>query len=187
MLVARVFFVTDRISQWNVKCTSFEMFSRTNVGQGLWYYWLGSTIEVKSSLSLHTFIMAQGGSAQLQKFLDENQYTKNGILRYERIFGTGFVSTGGIETTEVSLKQIFFFGSVEPIASKKIVCGQCCVLHRVEISHSTQACLRIGMRASSGRGLHARKSFPWILTIITSRIDSKFIRTRRPHDIKLFY
>ena len=42
----------------------------------------------------------QHSSAQLQKFLDENQYTKNGILRYEKIFGAGFVSTGGIETTE---------------------------------------------------------------------------------------
>jgi len=32
-------------------------------------------------------------------FLDENQYTKNGILRYERIFGDGFVSTGGKKST----------------------------------------------------------------------------------------
>ena len=45
--------------------------------------------------------MAQNGSAQMQKFLDENQYTKNGILRYEKIFGVGFVSTGGIDTTKV--------------------------------------------------------------------------------------
>lgn len=36
----------------------------------------------------------------MQKFLDENQYTVNGILRYEKIFGEGFVSTGGIGTTE---------------------------------------------------------------------------------------
>ena len=43
-------------------------------------------------------------SEQMQKFLDENQYTVNGILRYEKIFGEGFVSTGGIETTEVGLK-----------------------------------------------------------------------------------
>lgn len=28
------------------------------------------------------------------------QYTKNGILRYEKLFGSGFVSTGGIETTK---------------------------------------------------------------------------------------
>lgn len=34
-------------------------------------------------------------------FLDTKQYSPNGILRYERIFGPGFVSTGGLETTQV--------------------------------------------------------------------------------------
>lgn len=37
---------------------------------------------------------------RFQKFLDNSQYTREGILRYEQIFGTGFVSTGGITTTE---------------------------------------------------------------------------------------
>lgn len=37
-----------------------------------------------------------------QQFLDENQYTRNSILRYEKIFGRHFISTGGLETTEVS-------------------------------------------------------------------------------------
>lgn len=31
-----------------------------------------------------------------QQFLDNVQYKMNGILRYERIFGQGFVSPGGI-------------------------------------------------------------------------------------------
>ncbi|KAI8528614.1 hypothetical protein RHMOL_Rhmol12G0161400 [Rhododendron molle] len=35
-----------------------------------------------------------------QKFLDNVQYKLNGILRYERVFGQGFVSTGGMETTK---------------------------------------------------------------------------------------
>ncbi|KAI5330539.1 PREDICTED: phosphoethanolamine [Prunus dulcis] len=35
-----------------------------------------------------------------QQFLDNVQYKSNGILRYERVFGQGFVSTGGIETTK---------------------------------------------------------------------------------------
>ncbi|KAK9106054.1 hypothetical protein Scep_022898 [Stephania cephalantha] len=35
-----------------------------------------------------------------QQFLDNVQYKTNGILRYERVFGEGFVSTGGIETTK---------------------------------------------------------------------------------------
>ncbi|KAK8924086.1 Phosphoethanolamine N-methyltransferase 1 [Platanthera zijinensis] len=35
-----------------------------------------------------------------QRFLDNVQYKSNGILRYEWIFGDGFVSTGGIDTTK---------------------------------------------------------------------------------------
>jgi len=38
-------------------------------------------------------------SDSFQKFLDEQQYNKNGILRYEMIFGETYVSTGGQETT----------------------------------------------------------------------------------------
>ncbi|GJN17994.1 hypothetical protein PR202_gb05105 [Eleusine coracana subsp. coracana] len=35
-----------------------------------------------------------------QSFLDNVQYKASGILRYERIFGDGYVSTGGVETTK---------------------------------------------------------------------------------------
>lgn len=34
-------------------------------------------------------------------FLDGTQYTQNSIARYERMFGDGFISTGGLETTKV--------------------------------------------------------------------------------------
>ena len=34
-------------------------------------------------------------------FLDGSQYQVTGILRYEKIFGEGYVSTGGAETTKV--------------------------------------------------------------------------------------
>ena len=37
------------------------------------------------------------------EFLDAGQYQKNGILRYERIFGETFVSTGGETTTKVRI------------------------------------------------------------------------------------
>ena len=37
-------------------------------------------------------------------FLDSVQYSRTGILRYERIFGPGFVSTGGLETTKVCVQ-----------------------------------------------------------------------------------
>ncbi|KAM9833023.1 phosphoethanolamine methyltransferase isoform 1-T1 [Syngnathus typhle] len=35
-----------------------------------------------------------------QMFLDNKQYTRRGILRYEKMFGTGYVSTGGPSTTK---------------------------------------------------------------------------------------
>lgn len=41
-----------------------------------------------------------------KEFFDHKQYTTNGILRYERIFGHGFVSTGGAETTEKFLATL---------------------------------------------------------------------------------
>ena len=46
------------------------------------------------------------GFKTLQEFLDHKQYTVNGILRYEKIFGAGFVSTGGVETTTKFLKTL---------------------------------------------------------------------------------
>merc|ERR1712073_89809 len=35
-----------------------------------------------------------------QDFLNAGQYKRNGILRYERVFGHTFVSTGGLTTTK---------------------------------------------------------------------------------------
>lgn len=40
------------------------------------------------------------GFKTFQEFLDNKQYSQTGILRYERIFGKHFVSTGGLETTK---------------------------------------------------------------------------------------
>jgi len=40
------------------------------------------------------------GFQTFQQFLDAKQYSRNGILRYEKIFGRHFVSTGGKGTTE---------------------------------------------------------------------------------------
>ncbi|XP_006655550.1 LOW QUALITY PROTEIN: phosphoethanolamine N-methyltransferase 1-like [Oryza brachyantha] len=41
-----------------------------------------------------------------QRFLDNVQYKTSGILRYERVFGEGFVSTGGIETTKEFVEKL---------------------------------------------------------------------------------
>uniref|UniRef100_A0A803L646 phosphoethanolamine N-methyltransferase n=1 Tax=Chenopodium quinoa TaxID=63459 RepID=A0A803L646_CHEQI len=41
-----------------------------------------------------------------QQFLDNVQYKANGILRYERVFGPGYVSTGGVETTKEFVSKL---------------------------------------------------------------------------------
>ncbi|XP_062118017.1 phosphoethanolamine N-methyltransferase 2 [Humulus lupulus] len=41
-----------------------------------------------------------------QKFLDNVQYKCSGILRYERVFGPGYVSTGGFETTREFVEKL---------------------------------------------------------------------------------
>lgn len=38
--------------------------------------------------------------------MDHKQYSRAGVLKYERIFGSGFVSTGGIDTTKPFLKEL---------------------------------------------------------------------------------
>ncbi|KAK5600432.1 hypothetical protein CRENBAI_021729 [Crenichthys baileyi] len=43
---------------------------------------------------------AQSGFSTFQQFLDNQQYTRRGILRYEKMFGAGYISTGGPSTTK---------------------------------------------------------------------------------------
>uniref|UniRef100_A0AAY5EBT5 phosphoethanolamine N-methyltransferase n=1 Tax=Electrophorus electricus TaxID=8005 RepID=A0AAY5EBT5_ELEEL len=43
---------------------------------------------------------SQGGFSTFQQFLDNQQYSRKGILRYEKMFGSGYVSTGGPSTTK---------------------------------------------------------------------------------------
>ncbi|XP_047441495.1 phosphoethanolamine methyltransferase isoform X2 [Mugil cephalus] len=42
----------------------------------------------------------QSGFNTFQQFLDNSQYSRRGILRYEKMFGSGYVSTGGFSTTK---------------------------------------------------------------------------------------
>lgn len=46
---------------------------------------------------------SQNGFTTFQQFLDNQQYTNRGILRYEKMFGAGYVSTGGPSTTKVEI------------------------------------------------------------------------------------
>ncbi|CAF2091964.1 unnamed protein product [Rotaria magnacalcarata] len=41
-----------------------------------------------------------------QDFLDQQQYSTSGVLRYEKIFGHGFVSTGGLDTTKEFVESL---------------------------------------------------------------------------------
>ena len=50
--------------------------------------------------------MSSYDSKEFQKFLDEQQYSRNGILRYEKIFGQDFVSTGGMDTSREFVKLL---------------------------------------------------------------------------------
>ncbi len=43
---------------------------------------------------------------ELKSFLDNNQYSRKSILRYEKIFGKTFVSTGGVDTTQDFCKKM---------------------------------------------------------------------------------
>lgn len=42
----------------------------------------------------------------LQQWLDQNQYSRKGILRYEAIFGRTYVSVGGETTTREFVAQL---------------------------------------------------------------------------------
>eukprot|EP00088_Acartia_fossae_P042631 TRINITY_DN4481_c0_g1_i1.p1 TRINITY_DN4481_c0_g1~~TRINITY_DN4481_c0_g1_i1.p1 ORF type:complete len:276 (-),score=72.18 TRINITY_DN4481_c0_g1_i1:141-968(-) len=45
-------------------------------------------------------------SEKLQKWLDQNQYSRKGILRYEKIFGRTYVSVGGEYTTSMLTQKL---------------------------------------------------------------------------------
>lgn len=55
-----------------------------------------------NKVKLHDF----HGFKTVKEFLDHKQYSIGGILKYERIFGDGFISTGGVHTTEEFLKTL---------------------------------------------------------------------------------
>ena len=46
------------------------------------------------------------GFKTIKEFFDHKQYSEKSILRYEKIYGNGFVSTGGLATTNEFLKQL---------------------------------------------------------------------------------
>ncbi|MFO0950990.1 MAG: methyltransferase domain-containing protein [Isosphaeraceae bacterium] len=49
---------------------------------------------------------ASGNSSAAPVYDNNGQYTRNGILRYEKIFGAGYISTGGPETTDYLIARL---------------------------------------------------------------------------------
>ncbi|KAL5697413.1 phosphoethanolamine N-methyltransferase [Ranunculus cassubicifolius] len=74
---------TFELEMISCKCVGAYVKNKKNQNQICWLWRKVATSEDKG----------------FQQFLDNVQYKCNGILRYERVFGEGFVSTGGLETT----------------------------------------------------------------------------------------
>src|SRR5262249_33011187 len=49
---------------------------------------------------LHPMVTQQAAPAAPARFDNNGQYSRTGILRYEKVFGEGYISTGGHATTE---------------------------------------------------------------------------------------
>ncbi|GMN46226.1 hypothetical protein TIFTF001_015402 [Ficus carica] len=70
---------------------------------------IGAYVRNKKSQNQICWIWQKVGSENdrgFQKFLDNVQYKSSGILRYERVFGSGYVSTGGHETTKEFVEKL---------------------------------------------------------------------------------
>ncbi|XP_034038071.1 phosphomethylethanolamine N-methyltransferase-like [Thalassophryne amazonica] len=65
-------------------------------------------VKLKNNANQMCWLMEKGlrcsttrnGFSTFQQFLDNQQYSRRGILRYEKMFGTGYVSTGGPSMTK---------------------------------------------------------------------------------------
>nr|ALS04694.1 phosphoethanolamine N-methyltransferase 3 [Pseudodiaptomus poplesia] len=75
--------------------------------------------ESQNSVEIEQVVHDQD-TAKVQKWLDHNQYSKNGILRYEKIFGRTFVSTGGEKTTRKYTEMLDLKPSMQVL---DICCG----------------------------------------------------------------
>ena len=69
---------------------------------------------------------ANNGSTQ--KFLDTQQYRWKNILRYERVFGRGFISTGGVESTKVVCLLFSLRNDFTLVCSVCVLAMETCIL-----------------------------------------------------------
>ncbi|KAI3923859.1 hypothetical protein MKW92_007831 [Papaver armeniacum] len=66
----------------------------------------GDEQEIQKNGSIEHSVEASDVDKDFQQFLDNVQYKCTGILRYERVFGEGYVSTGGFETTKEFVEKL---------------------------------------------------------------------------------
>src|SRR5262249_60488610 len=62
--------------------------------------WRCGDLPTPSPELMDSMTTLQAAPAASPKFDNNGQYSRTGILRYEKIFGAGYVSTGGHATTE---------------------------------------------------------------------------------------
>ncbi|RNA35062.1 phosphoethanolamine N-methyltransferase 3-like isoform X1 [Brachionus plicatilis] len=69
-------------------------------------------IELKNNSNQVCFLFqkvklhAHHGFKTIKEFFDHKQYSLKGIYRYEKVFGQGYISTGGQETTDLFLQTL---------------------------------------------------------------------------------
>eukprot|EP00897_Mesotaenium_endlicherianum_P007749 jgi/Mesen1/7001/ME000365S06140 len=84
----------DGKQEWGLQllaCKNVRAYVRNKRSQNQ-LCWLWQKVKMGSS--------AEDGGVSQQGFLDAGQYSTHGIRRYERVFGDGFVSSGGLDTTK---------------------------------------------------------------------------------------
>lgn len=71
-------------------------------------------IEKMSFVLTKTKVDNYNGFKTLKEFLDNAQYTRNGVLRYEKIFDSGFISAGGLTSTTAFFKELEEKNALKP-------------------------------------------------------------------------
>eukprot|EP00743_Colponemidia_sp_Colp-15_P008101 GILK01008782.1.p1 GENE.GILK01008782.1~~GILK01008782.1.p1 ORF type:complete len:505 (+),score=91.76 GILK01008782.1:157-1671(+) len=71
---------------------------------------IGAYVDIKGYKNQVMFVwkkdVASSSVNEFQRFLDTQQYSIKSILRYEKIFGPNFVSTGGVDTTREFVSRL---------------------------------------------------------------------------------
>ena len=87
----------------------------------------GGSLRAQICWKWRKVVTAEAQRDNFRAFLDGVQYSRTGILRYERIFGPGFVSTGGLETTKVRIAALSG-ASALPFSAPLSCCLRCAAL-----------------------------------------------------------